>query len=280
MDQWRRGNAIVTGAGSGIGAATTLELLRHGVNVIGLDVQSEKLEQLANSLEDDLKTATSTPKDNNLNNQQGIFYPKTCDITDEQAVQDVFDWVNAELGGVSVLVNNAGIIMRSSLLDGTLKDWTFFMNINVLAQCVCSREAYRSMSKNNINGHIIQINSICGHSITPYYAHKMYNASKTAITVLCEGLRHELSLVNSKIKVTSISPGSVDNTDIFNTAKFRPSSQVVSSRPALIPEDVAAMVITTLKTPPRVEIAELIVIPTGSTIQSHGNPLPVNLSDK
>jgi len=42
--------------------------------------------------------------------------------------------------------------------DGTLKDWKFFMNINVLAQCVCSREAYRSMSKNNINGHIIQIN--------------------------------------------------------------------------------------------------------------------------
>lgn len=44
--------------------------------------------------------------------------------------------------------------------------------------------------------------SICGHSITPYYAHKVYNATKTAITVLCEGLRHELSLVNSKIKVS------------------------------------------------------------------------------
>lgn len=42
--------------------------------------------------------------------------------------------------------------------DGTLKDWNFFMNINVLAQCVCSREAYQSMTKNNINGHIIQIN--------------------------------------------------------------------------------------------------------------------------
>ncbi|XP_060840975.1 farnesol dehydrogenase-like isoform X2 [Rhopalosiphum padi] len=277
MDQWKRGNAIVTGAGSGIGAATTVELLRHGVNVIGLDVQSAKLEELANSLKDNTKNATSTPEGSS---QRGIFYPKTCDITDEQAVQDVFDWVNAELGGVSVLVNNAGIIMRSSLLDGTLKDWKFFMNINVLAQCVCSREAYRSMSKNNINGHIIQINSIGGHSITPYYAHKMYNASKTAITVLCEGLRHELSLVNSKIKVSSISPGSVDNTEIFNTAKFKPSSQVVSSRPALTPEDVAAMVITTLETPPRVEIAELIVIPTGSTIQSHGNPRPVNLSDK
>lgn len=44
--------------------------------------------------------------------------------------------------------------------------------------------------------------SICGHSITPYYAHKMYNATKKAITVLCEGLRHELIFVNSKIKVS------------------------------------------------------------------------------
>lgn len=44
MDQWKSRNAIVTGAGSGIGAATTVKLLRRGVNVIGLDVQSEKLE--------------------------------------------------------------------------------------------------------------------------------------------------------------------------------------------------------------------------------------------
>jgi len=48
--------------------------------------------------------------------KRGIFYPKTCDITDELAVKDVFRWVDTELGGVSVLVNNAGIIIRSSLL--------------------------------------------------------------------------------------------------------------------------------------------------------------------
>lgn len=44
--------------------------------------------------------------------------------------------------------------------------------------------------------------SIAGHALTPYFAFKMYNASKSAVTVLCEGLRHELQLVNSKIKVS------------------------------------------------------------------------------
>ncbi|VVC36704.1 NAD(P)-binding domain,Short-chain dehydrogenase/reductase SDR [Cinara cedri] len=271
MEQWRGHNAIVTGAGSGIGMATTVELLKHGVNVIGLDIQADKLEELAGSL-----GCTSSTSVGSNDSRRGKFHPKVCNITDERAVEEAFGWVDSVLGGVSVLINNAGIIMRTSLLDGTLKDWNFFMNINVLAQCVCSREAYRSMTKNNINGHIVQINSICGHSITPYFAHKMYNASKTAVTVLCEGLRHELSLVNSKIKVTSVSPGSVD-TDIFKTANFKPSSQVISSRPALRPEDVAAAIITTLETPPHVQIAELTIIPNGSTIQSHGTPAPVNI---
>lgn len=43
-------------------------------------------------------------------------------------------------------------------VDGTLNDWSCYMNVNVLAQCVCSREAYQSMAKNKINGHIVQIN--------------------------------------------------------------------------------------------------------------------------
>jgi len=59
--------------------------------------------------------------------QCGIFYPKICDITDEQAVQDVFHWVNTELGSVSILVNNAGIIIRTSLLGESVYENIFIM---------------------------------------------------------------------------------------------------------------------------------------------------------
>ncbi|XP_050442619.1 farnesol dehydrogenase-like [Adelges cooleyi] len=266
MEQWKGQNAIVTGAGSGIGAATTKELIKNGVNVVALDLKSEQIEDLARTLNDG-------QNDNNTNNNRGTVYPKKCDITDEQAVKNVFSWIDSTLGGVSILVNNAGIILKTSLLDGKYSDWKLYMEVNVLAQCVCLREAFQSMTKNHINGHVVQINSISGHNLTPYFAHKMYNATKTAITTLCEGFRHELSLANSKIKISSISPGSVE-TDLFNTANFRPSAQIkdkINLKP-LDPKDIADAIVITLATPPHVQIAELTIIPNGSTIQPHCAP--------
>jgi NAD(P)-dependent dehydrogenase (short-subunit alcohol dehydrogenase family) len=73
------------------------------------------LQSLENSIKNDV-AITDTPK----RDQRGIFYPKVCDITNERAVQDVFVWVDDALGGVSVLVNNAGIIIRTSLLGKCL----------------------------------------------------------------------------------------------------------------------------------------------------------------
>ncbi|XP_050521675.1 farnesol dehydrogenase-like [Daktulosphaira vitifoliae] len=262
MEQWKGCNAIVTGAASGIGAATTIKLIKNGINVIALDLNLEKLKELECFIKSNLDIQ-----------KYGIIHSKKCDITDELAVKNIFSWIDSTLGGVSILINNAGIIMQTSLLDGKLSDWELFMKINVLAQCVCSREAFQSMSKNNTNGHIVQINSITGHNITPYFGHKMYNATKRAITTLCEGLRHEINLVNSKIKISSISPGSV-NTDLFKTANFKPSDQIKNKVPIqpLDPKDIADAIITVLSTSPNVQIAELIIIPTGSTIQPHCAP--------
>jgi len=115
----------------------------------------------------------------------GAIYTKVCDVTNEQAVKDIFSWVDSTLGGPSILINNAGVAKVSSLLseytpaiwntirkfkkslnikhrscvtDGKLEDWQDTINLNVLALSVCSREAYKSMTKNKIDGHIIQIN--------------------------------------------------------------------------------------------------------------------------
>ncbi|XP_022180330.1 farnesol dehydrogenase-like [Myzus persicae] len=264
MEQWKGKVAIVTGASAGIGEAIVVKLVEYGVHVVALARGEEKLKKLAESL-------------NGKGNNQGTVHTKVCDVTNEQAVKNVFSWVDSTLGGVSILINNAGTAIISSLLNGKLEDWQEIMNLNVLALNVCSREAYQSMTKNKIDGHIIQVNSIAGHNITAYFAMKMYNASKVAVSVLCEGLRHELQLAGSKIKVSSISPGGVE-TDLLlrllERSREPGSAYQVKDLNILKTDDVANAVITTLATPPTVLIAELTIIANGSTIQSHFQPSP------
>ncbi|XP_050541976.1 farnesol dehydrogenase-like isoform X4 [Daktulosphaira vitifoliae] len=259
MEQWRGHLAVVTGASAGIGSAITIELLKHGVNVVAIARREHLLIELSNLVKE--------------KEWRGKIYLKPCDITDEVSLKDVFNWIETNIGGISIMINNAGMLRRSTLLGGSTADWKSIFDLNVMALSACSREAYQSMAKHKINGHIIQINSIAGHALTPVFAHKMYNASKFAVTALCDGLRHELQLMQSKIKVTSISPGLVD-TEIFEVAQWKPLSHGKSSDMILKSEDVANTVIAALSTPPNVLVAELIVIPTGTTIQKHNSPSP------
>ncbi|KAL5235141.1 hypothetical protein ACI65C_002551 [Semiaphis heraclei] len=256
MEQWKGKVAIVTGASAGIGASIVVKLAQSGVHVVTLARRENILKELAESLK---------------GKDYGTIYTKVCDVTDEQAVKDVFSWVDSTLGGPSILINNAGVAKVSSLLNGRLEDWQETFNLNVLALSVCSREAYKSMTKNKIDGHIIQINSIAGHNLTPYFAFKMYNASKNAVTVLCDGLRHELQLMGSKIKVSSVSPGPVATDMLVGIDKIM-ADRTPKDLKFLHVEDVANAVITSLATPPNVLIAEMTVIPTGSLIQTHLQP--------
>uniref|UniRef100_A0A2S2PCV5 Dehydrogenase/reductase SDR family member 11 n=1 Tax=Schizaphis graminum TaxID=13262 RepID=A0A2S2PCV5_SCHGA len=97
----------------------------------------------------------------------------------------------------------------------------------------------------------------------------MYNASKQAVTALCDGLRHELQLTGSKIKVSSVSPGPTATDMLTNIIKNNKELQTTVDHKILEAEDVANAVISSLATPPNVLIAEMIIIPTGITIQMH-----------
>lgn len=94
MDRWEGKVAVVTGATSGIGAAVCTELCRNGMIVCGLSRRKDKVELLRVS----------------LFGSKGQLNAVECDITSDQSVKQAFTWIEKTLGGIDLLVNNAGVV--------------------------------------------------------------------------------------------------------------------------------------------------------------------------
>lgn len=192
MDRWIEKTAVVTGASSGIGAAICVDLIKAGVNVVGLARRKERIEALKEKI-----PASAT----------GKLYAIKCDLTQESDIKSAFNWIEGNLGGTDILVNNAGIIKTMNLLDAeNTTNLRETIDTNILAVAICSREAFQSMKKRGINGHIIHINSGAGHKI-PYFvglypSFNIYPSTKFAVTAMTEVMRQELQSFGTKIKVT------------------------------------------------------------------------------
>ncbi|XP_026466762.1 farnesol dehydrogenase-like [Ctenocephalides felis] len=246
MDRWQNKVAVVTGACSGIGQAVAKDLLKAGMKVIGLDIKATKNEQ----------------------STIGELYLKACDISKEGEVIESFKWVRETFGGVDVLVNCAGIVRKNMLTNpGNAEDLRKVLDINVLGLCFCTREAFNSMKERDVAGHIIHINSLYGHSISANHntppTMNMYPASKYCVTALTELLRQEMMYLQSKTKVTSISPGVV-NTGILNDIVPEPDrKEFFNQNPHLQPEDISQAIMYCLSTPEHVQVHELTIRPIG-----------------
>ncbi|SPP80246.1 farnesol dehydrogenase-like [Drosophila guanche] len=242
MDRWLNRVAVVSGSSSGIGAACCKNLVAKGMVVVGLARREERLQELKASL----------PKD-----QQSRFHARKCDVSVEQQVVDTFAWVDQTLGGADVLVNNAGILGKLHITDpDNAADLRAVLDTNVLGVSWCTREAFLSQQRRNVNdGHIVIINSVVGHKIpvTPGVGLKMYPPSKHAVTALTEILRQEFLLKKTQTKITSISPGATD-TENFDGK---------NAMPMLRAEDIADAVTYCIQTPPNVQIHELTIKPVG-----------------
>ncbi|KAK5639806.1 hypothetical protein RI129_010617 [Pyrocoelia pectoralis] len=243
MERWQGKVAVITGASDGIGAAISKKLTNAGLHVVGLGRNEERLEKLSAELK----------------NQLGKFFPFKADVTKEEDILKAFQWTEANFGPVHVLVNSAGVMENSNLTDGSTEIWKKIMDTNVISLCVTTREAVKSMRKHGVDGHIIHMNSVCGHKVVQCVELNVYQASKWAVTALTETLRLELNSIGSKIKISSISPGHV-NTDMsmkgglgFSTVEFL----------TITAEDVADSTLFVLGTPPHVQIHELIIKPVG-----------------
>lgn len=137
-----------------------------------------------------------------LKDQPGKLYSFKTDLTKEEEILAAFKWTSDNVGPVSVLINNAGIAQVTNLYDGDTEKWKKVLDTNVLAVAIASREAIRIMKENDIDGYIININSVAGHVALDLPNINMYGASKFALTAMTETLRFELANLNSNIRVT------------------------------------------------------------------------------
>lgn len=186
MERWVGKVAVVTGSSAGIGAAIVVDLANAGMIVVGLARRAERVEAL--------KSQT-----------KGTIHAMQCDVTSEADITKTFKWIVENLGGVDVLINNAGILRNGNLTAaGNTAVIKEVLDTNVLGVVLCTREAFQSMKSRNVDGHIIIINSVAGHYVPnlPGMALNIYSPSKHALTAMTEVLRQEFLREGTKVKIT------------------------------------------------------------------------------
>lgn len=137
-----------------------------------------------------------------LADKSGKLHAVAVDITQEADILKAFKWTTDNLGPVHILINNAGIARPTTIINGDSDEWRKILDTNILGLTICCKEAIKSMQSANVDGHIININSVAGHKVPPIPFQNIYPASKFAVTALTETLRLDLVALGSKIKVS------------------------------------------------------------------------------
>jgi NAD(P)-dependent dehydrogenase (short-subunit alcohol dehydrogenase family) len=231
--------AVVTGGGSGIGAAIAKSLAAEGCRVVIAGRQIEKLHAVAQQIKD-----------------EPAIEVHEADVADRASVKRLFAWVAEKIGPVHILVNAAGINIKNRMMaEMEPEQWDKVMAINATGAYNCIHAVLPQMRQRH-DGLIVNISSTSGKR-----AWKLggvaYSASKFAMTALSTAVANEEGV--NGIRVTAICPGEVDTPILENRPK--PVSAEHRAR-MLQPEDVAAAVLMVATLPPRAHVHEMIIKPT------------------
>lgn len=201
MSKFHQSVAVVTGAASGIGRELVIELARRGARIAISDVNQNGL--------DETKTIAE---------ELGAeVLAQTLDVSNREAVFYHADQVEEHFGQVNLVINNAGVALKSGSLKATsLDEFEWLMGINFFG-VLYGTKAFLPILERAQWGHIVNLSSLFGLIGVPEQS--AYNASKFAVRGMTEALRQELELSNSTVSCTSVHPGGV-KTNIARNARI------------------------------------------------------------
>jgi len=236
--------AIVTGASSGIGAATARLLAGSGVKVV---LGARRVARL-NTVRDEIEA------------QSGNALAVGCDVTARGECEALISAAIDHWGRVDILVNNAGIMPLSFVKNLKVDEWERMIDVNIKGVLFCTAAALPFMLEQE-KGHIVNISSIGGKRVIP--SGSVYCATKFAVNAFSDGLRMELSK-KKNIRVTSIQPGIVA-TELTNTitdSDLDSLKQHLKDFDALQAVDIANAILYALQAPKHVNVNEIVLRPT------------------
>lgn len=236
--------ALVTGASSGIGAATAKRLAAEGARVVLAARDEDKLAEVAQAIID----------------AGGQAIHKTIDVTDPDSLKSVVQLAEDTFGPVDILVNNAGLMLFSYWKDTAVSDWDKMIDVNLRGYLHGIAAVIPSMIERK-SGRILNMSSVAGIHVGE--AAGVYGATKFFIRGITESLRKEVG-VKYGIQVSMVSPGVIDTgwADRVNDKTGRDLATKLNEG-AIPPEAIADAVVYALDQPANIAVNDVVVSPTG-----------------
>lgn len=244
---------VITGASTGIGAASARRFDREGYRLILLARRKDKLDDLSREL------------------QQAEVAVFELDVTSRSLVEEVFHEIEQRFGGIDILINSAGgAYGLDRAYEADLDDWEKCIDVNIKGLVYCARQALTGMVKRN-KGHIINLGSIAGHY--PYPGGNVYCGVKAFVHQFSLNLRADL--LGTAIRVSCIEPGLTAGTE-FSLVRFhgdeKRAKSVYEKTEPLQAEDIAEVIFFTATLPSHININTIELMPVAQAFA----PLPIH----
>ncbi len=239
--------AMVTGASSGIGAATSRQLAANGAAVALAARRKDRLDALATEIADAGGTALVIE----------------CDVTEREQAAEAVDRTVSELGRLDSLINNAGVMLLGPALDAPLAEWQQMVELNVLGLLYCAHAATPHLLRAAESGRrqvadMVNISSVAGRGARN--GSGVYNLTKHGVGAFSESLRQELA--KRYVRISLVEPGATatelashNRPEVLESLRGQFGQRMEA-------EDIADAILYIITRPRQVAINEILIRPT------------------